>query len=64
MTSPRRQPFDPVLFCRRVLERGVAIGQDTVTQARGDEEHTDRIETAARQLAADLNAHLGAGRTG
>ena len=50
--------FDAWSFVRDVLVRGAAIEQDTRATGRGYEQHSFRLDDAARELADKLKPHL------
>lgn len=50
--------FDPWTFLRNVLARGCAIEHDTVAGGRNYEQHSARLDAAARELAEKLRPHL------
>jgi hypothetical protein len=54
------QPFDAWSFCRDVLVRGAAIEQDTRATGRGYEQHSFRLDDAARELTKRVEPHLSA----
>jgi hypothetical protein len=53
------QPFDAWSFCRDVLVRGAAIEQDTRATGRGYEQHSFRLDAAAREFAERLKPLVG-----